>query len=143
MKTSNHTELAFEEAIETVLLQSGYVKGTAINYKKDFCVDEKLLFTFLQNSQPAKWEKSATIHRADTQLKLLQRLHKELDTRGALDVIRNSFTDNGVTYDMAYFKPETTLNADTEKLYNQNILSVTRQAKYAKKMRTRWIWCCL
>jgi len=75
MKTSNHTELAFEEAIETVLLQSGYVKGTAINYKKDFCVDEKLLFTFLQNSQPAKWEKSATIHRADTQTKLLQRLH--------------------------------------------------------------------
>jgi len=60
-----------------------------------------------------------------------------------LDVIRNGFTDNGVTYDMAYFKPETTLNADTEKLYNQNILSVTRQAKYAKKMRTRWIWCCL
>ncbi len=133
MKTRNHTELAFEEAIETVLLQSGYIKGNATDYSKDFCVDENLLFAFLQNSQPAKWEKSASIHRADTQTKLLQRLHKELDTRGALDVIRNGFTDNGVTYDMAYFKPETTLNADTENLYNQNILSITRQVKYAKK----------
>ena len=132
-KTKIHTELAFEEAIEAVLLNSGYVKGDITNYNKEFCVDENLLFNFIQNSQPQKWKKSEAIHRADTQTKLLQRLHKELDTRGALDVIRNGFTDNGVTYDMAYFKPETALNPDTEKLYNQNILSVTRQVKYSKK----------
>jgi type I restriction enzyme R subunit len=132
-KTKIHTELAFEEAIESVLLQSGYIKGNVADYNKEFCVDENLLFSFLQTSQPKKWATSETIHRSDTQTKLLQRLHKELDNRGALDIIRNGFTDNGVTYDMAYFKPETSLNPDTEKLYNQNILSVTRQVKYSKK----------
>lgn len=129
----NHTEFAFEEAIEEVLLQSGYTKGNAAHYHKEFCVDETLLFQFLQNSQPLKWSKSETLHRADTPTKLLQRLHKELESRGALDVIRNGFTDNGITFDMAYFKPETALNPDTEKLYNQNVLSVTRQVKYSSK----------
>lgn len=132
-KTRTHTELAFEEAIEAELIASGYTKGNVADYNKEFSIDEKLLFVFLQNSQPQKWQKSEVIHRADTQTKLLQRLHKELDNRGALDVIRNGFTDNGVTYDMAYFKPETGLNSDTEKLYNQNILSVTRQVKYSSK----------
>jgi type I restriction enzyme, R subunit len=132
-KTKIHTELAFEEAIEAVLFQSGYVQGNVAHYNKEFCVDENLLFRFLQRSQLQKWKKSEAIHRADTQTKLLQRLHKELDSRGALDIIRNGFTDNGVTYDMAYFKPETALNPDTERLYNQNILSVTRQVKYSKK----------
>ncbi len=132
MNTRVHTELAFEEAIEDVLFQSGYIKGNNAHYNKEFCVDENLLFSFLQNSQPQKWKRSEAIHRADTETKLLQRLHKELDTRGALDVIRNGFTDNGITYDMAYFKPETALNPDTEKLYNQNILSITRQLKYSK-----------
>jgi type I restriction enzyme R subunit len=132
-KTRVHTELAFEEAIEDVLFQSGYIQGNPAHYNKEFCVDENLLFSFLQNSQPQKWKKSEAIHRTDTETKLLQRLHKELEVRGALDIIRNGFTDNGVTYDMAYFKPETTLNPDTEKLYNQNILSITRQVKYSKK----------
>ena len=79
----NHTELAFEEAIEEVLLQSGYTKGNAAHYHKEFCVDETLLFQFLQNSQPQKWSKSEALHRADTPTKLMQRLHKELETRGA------------------------------------------------------------
>ena len=133
MATKTHTELAFEEAIEEVLLQSGYQKGNVANYNKDYALDEKLLFQFLQTSQPKKWKKSEGIHKADTEIKIGQRLNKELELRGALDVIRNGFTDNGVNYDMAYFKPETTLNTETEKLYKQNILSVTRQVKYSKK----------
>jgi type I restriction enzyme R subunit len=133
MKAKNHTEQAFEEAIEAILLEGGYTKGVSSNYNKEFCIDGKLLFDFLKISQQKKWEKSLAIHRTDIETKLLQRLHKELELRGALDVIRKGFTDNGVNYDMAYFKPETTLNTETETLYNQNILSVTRQVKYSTK----------
>jgi len=46
MPTKLHTELAFEEAIEDVLLQSGYVKGSAANYNKVFAVDESYFLTF-------------------------------------------------------------------------------------------------
>ena len=133
MARTNHTELAFEEAIEEVLLQSGYIKGDAANYHKEYAVDEVLLFEFLKNSQPDKWKKSVALHKEAVELKLLQRLHKELELRGALDVIRNGFTDNAITFDMAFFKPETTANKTTEKEYLYNILSVTRQVKYSKK----------
>lgn len=131
--TKTHTELAFEIAIEDVLLEGGYIKGEPINYNKDFGLDELLLFQFLETSQPNKWVKSQTIHKADIHIKLLQRLAKEIELRGALDIIRNGFTDNGVHYDMAYFKPESSLNIDTELNYKQNILSATRQLKYSKK----------
>lgn len=134
MSTNQHTELAFEEAIEDALLHDdGYIKGSPANYNKDYAIDEALLFRFLQRSQAKKWEKLESIHHAEMENKLLQRLNKELELRGTLDVIRNGFTDNGVTFDLAYFKPETSLNPDTERQYHQNILSVTRQVKYSKR----------
>ncbi|KHJ37141.1 type I restriction enzyme EcoR124II R protein [Pedobacter glucosidilyticus] len=133
MNNKIHTELAFENAIEEVLLNSGYIQGLASNYNKEFGFDEVLLFQFLKDAQPKKWEKALAIHKNDIELKLLQRIAKEIELKGCLDVIRNGFTDNGIHFDMAYFKPESSLNIDTEKSYHQNILSLTRQLKYSKK----------
>jgi type I restriction enzyme R subunit len=63
----------------------------------------------------------------------LQRLTKELENRGTLDVLRNDFIDYGVRYKMAYFKPASGLNPETERLYKLNRLTVTRQLKYSQK----------
>lgn len=133
MSNRPHTEQAFEDAIEAVLLESGYVKGHPADYHKEMAVDTRQLMAFLRQSQPQKLQRLAQLHGAEFETKLLQRLHKELDLRGALEVIRNGFTDNGVMLDLAYFKPETALNAQTEHDYRQNILSVTRQVQYSTK----------
>ncbi|MEI7584117.1 type I restriction endonuclease [Runella sp.] len=133
MSNRPHTEQAFEDAIEVVLLESGYVKGHPADYHKEMAVDTRQLMAFLHQSQPKKLQCLAQLHGAEFEPKLLQRLHKELDLRGALEVIRNGFTDNGVTLDLAYFKPETALNAQTEHDYRQNILSITRQVQYSTK----------
>jgi type I restriction enzyme R subunit len=87
----------------------------------------------LQESQPEAWEKSLAVHGAGIESKLLQRLTKELDNRGALDVLRNGFIDFGVRYKMAYFKPASGLNPESERLYKLNRLTVTRQLKYSQK----------
>ena len=50
-----------------------------------------------------------------------------------LDVLRNGFTDYGVTFQMAYFKSESSLNPETIRLYNLNRLEITRQVKYSPK----------
>ena len=63
----------------------------------------------------------------------IQRLFKEMDLRGSLDVIRNGFTDYGVKFRMAHFKPETGMNVETIALYNQNRLKVYRQVQYSQK----------
>lgn len=128
-----HTEQTFEEAIVSSLLENGgYVQG----HSKDFDANQGLFPTyimqFLRESQPALWTKIENIHKSDVETKVLQRLTKEIDLRGSLDVLRNGFTDYGVKFKMAFFRPESTLNPESEELYQKNHLSVTRQIYYER-----------
>jgi type I restriction enzyme, R subunit len=132
--TSITTEQAFEEAIEKSLIEkSGYAKGDPSDFSRELAFDSKTIFAFLKNTQPQPWEKLSEIHGSQTESKILQRLFKELDNRGILDVLRNGFVDYGVRFKMAYFKPASGLNPETIVLYNKNRLTVTRQVKYSLK----------
>lgn len=129
-----HTESTFEAAIETELLTSGgYVKGFSDDFDPDKGLFPAYISGFLKNSQPREWEKISNIHKTDIEKKVIQRLVKELDLRGTLDVIRNGFTDYGVKFKMGYLKPESTLNTNAEIQYESNQLTVTRQLFYERK----------
>ena len=91
------------------------------------------ILQFLKDTQPKQWEKLSAIHSSDVENRVIQRLYKEMDLRGCLDVIRNGFVDYGVRFKMAFFKPESGLNPDTLALYGQNQLRVIRQVYYSKK----------
>lgn len=128
-----HTEETFEEAIISSLLENGgYVQGQS----KDFDANQGLFPTyiilFLKDSQPIAWNKIENIHKSDVETKVLQRLIKEIDLRGSLDVLRNGFTDYGVKFKMAFFRPESSLNPESEVLYQKNHLSITRQVYYER-----------
>ena len=128
-----HTELTFESAIEISLLETGgYTKGFSEDFDAQLGLFPKYIIEFLKASQPKSWEKLINIHKDEAEKKVIQRLIKEIDLRGALDVIRNGFTDYGVKFQMAYFKPESTLNPEAEALYSSNHLSVTRQLYYER-----------
>ena len=128
-----HTEQTFEEAIESNLLDhGGYVKGTSNDFDAQLGLFPIYITDFLKLSQPKSWDKIANIHKDEVEKKVIQRLVKEIDLRGVLDVIRKGFTDYGVKFQMAYFKPESTLNPEAEELYNTNHLSVTRQLFYER-----------
>ena len=128
-----HTELTFESAIEISLLETGgYTKGFSEDFDAQLGLFPKYIIEFLKASQPKSWEKLVNIHKDEAEKKVIQRLIKEIDLRGALDVIRNGFTDYGVKFQMAYFKPESTLNPEAEALYLSNHLSVTRQLYYER-----------
>ena len=129
-----HTELTFEEAIETSLLSNGgYVKGDSKDFDAQLGLFPSYIINFLKNTQPKQWDKLSNIHKEDVETKVIQRLIRELDLRGTLDVCRNGFTDYGVKFKMGYFKPETSLNPESEALYNKNHLSVTRQLYYERQ----------
>lgn len=126
-----HTELTFEAAIEQSLLENGgYVKGQSEDFNPQLGMFPKYVVDFLKESQPKEWEKASKNNGELVEEKVVQRLLKEIDQRGALDVIRNGFTDLGVKFKMAYFRPESTLNPDAEVFYQKNHLSVTRQLYY-------------
>ncbi len=129
-----HTEATFEAAIEKSLLENGgYIKGQSNDYDAHLGLFPKYIIEFLSESQPKEWDKISNIHKDDIGTKVIQRLIRELDLRGTLDVMRNGFTDYGVKFKMAFFKPESSLNPDAERLYKTNKLSVTRQLYYERQ----------
>jgi len=88
---------------------------------------------FLQQSQPETWQKLEEVHGENCNERIIQRLFKELDLRGSLDVFRNGFVDYGIRFQMAFFQPETDLNPETIKLYEHNRLRIVRQVYYSEK----------
>ncbi|RZL19837.1 MAG: type I restriction endonuclease subunit R [Pedobacter sp.] len=127
-----HKEITFEQAIEESLIGlGGYSKGSAAQYNRQHAMDIPTVVNFIQQSQPKEWEKLQKLHGADIETKFIKRLFQELDLRGTLDVLRNGITDLGVRFRLSYFRPESGLNPDTERLYQLNILTVTRQVHYS------------
>lgn len=133
MATGIHTESTFEAAIDEALLsQGGYVKGHSDDFDTKLGLFPSYITNFLKASQPNEWNKIAGIHKDAIESKVIQRLVKEIDLRGVLDVIRKGFTDYGVKFRLAYFQPESSLNPDALQQYELNHLSVTRQLYYER-----------
>lgn len=131
MLTNEHT---FETAIVESLVQHGnYTQGNAPDYSPELGMFKYDVIAFLQDTQSKAWEKITAVHGADADNRVIQRLFKELDLRGCLDVLRNGFTDYGVKFRMAFFKPETGLNEETIELYGKNRLKIIRQVYYSNK----------
>ena len=124
-------EKRFEQDIESFLLNSGgYVKGSMINYNAEKAIDIETLITFIKASQPKQWERYLRNYKNDAENKLYKRLNEEIENNGLIHVLRNGINDRGVKINIAYFKPESSLNPDTLKLYNDNILTCTRHFDY-------------
>ena len=127
-------ELNFEQAIEKYLIEeAGYQKGNTLVFDRQLAMDTETLLTFIKTTQPKKWDKYVSIYGTEASSSLIKRLDKEITSRGLLSVLRKGFDDRGIKFHIAYFKPETGLNEDALKKYEQNILHCTRQLHYSIK----------
>lgn len=125
-------EKAFEDAIiDSLVFSGGYKKGERESYNLELAFDKQTVLQFVQETQPRAWQKLSEIHEAQTEPKFIQRLYKELDFRGTLDVLRHGIIDYGVRFRLAFFRPPTTLNPETVVLYEQNILTITKQVQFS------------
>ncbi|MBL7780494.1 MAG: type I restriction endonuclease subunit R [Saprospiraceae bacterium] len=129
--TSEHT---FETAIIQSLTENGgYAEVPAAGYSTDLGMFKDEVLTFLKSTQPKRWAKLTEIHGLETENRVLQRLHREMDLRGSLDVLRNGFTDYGVRFNLAFFQPVSGLNPDALILYQKNQVGIVRQVFFSSK----------
>jgi len=126
-----HTESTFESAIIENLTTNGWQLGKDENYSRELAFDEKAVLSFIQSSQPDEWSQYNKYYQTDAESKFIQRLTKELDIRGMLDVLRHGITDSGIKFKLAFFKPESGLNPEILALYAQNKFYVTRQVHFS------------
>ena len=121
------SESQFEKNIESHLLSDGYIQGFPKDFNKEYIIDDKLFFQFIQDTQKEKWEKLQEIHGENIKEKILQSYQKAIDSDCLIHVIRKGFVISRITIDCMFLKPTSGMNPESKLLYAKNLLSVTCQ----------------
>ncbi|MGH3921240.1 MAG: type I restriction endonuclease, partial [Pseudonocardiaceae bacterium] len=128
-------EAAFEAEIVASLVEpGGYEETNAHEFDAEAGLDFGLTLAFIGATQQVQWDRLITLHgdQNNAQQAFKQRLVKELDSRGTVDVLRHGVVDHGVTIQLAYFRPAHGLTPQLVARYENNYLSVTRQLRYER-----------
>ena len=125
-------EARFEDAIESALLEGGWLAGPT-SYSHQLGLDTAELDAFIKATQPKEFQQLANAHGGTetAQRELAKLVAAQIDDRGALDVLRHGVKDRGVTIRLAYFRPSHTLADGALDLYQANRLTVARQFRYS------------
>ncbi|WP_331373242.1 type I restriction endonuclease subunit R [Sinorhizobium chiapasense] len=111
-----------------------YEDGDAANkYDRTRALLPADLVAWVQTSQPKAWQTLAKNHGSAAETMLLDRIRKQLDERGTLDVLRHGVELIGLRapLKLAEFKPAFGLNEEILARYNANRLRVVRQVRYS------------
>ena len=133
MKTKATSETAFETAIESVLLASGFERHPSPEFDRERAIFPTVVLRFIQTTQKPVWDKLSALHGEKTGERVIAALCKWMDTHGVLTTLRHGFKCYGKTLRIAFFKPAHGLNADLEARYAANILGLTRQLHFSPK----------
>ena len=128
-----YTEQRFEDHIEQHLTQSDYQSLQPTDYHKSRCLIPNETLQFIQDTQPEVYHRLQRQYGADTPAKLLDRLSREIQRRGVLDVLRKGIKDRGCDFKLTYFRPSSGMNLDHHRLYDKNRFSLVRQLRYSEK----------
>jgi len=132
--STDTTEKGLEQHITQYLtLVNGYQEGIAKDFSRTDCVDENLLFQFLETTQPVALEKLKKAYQENYKQKIIYRLNTQIKQLGIIEVLRKGITDYNVKLILFYKKPVSIINEKDNKLFSQNIFSVTRQVHYSTK----------
>ncbi|TJY59432.1 type I restriction endonuclease subunit R [Sinimarinibacterium sp. CAU 1509] len=132
---SLHKEIEFENDICAHLAAHGwlYAQKDAADYDRARALFPADVIAWVQASQQQAWEALSKSHGAATEAVLLDRIRKQLDDRGTLDVLRHGVEMMGLRQPLtlAQFKPALAMNEDIVARYEANRLRVVRQVKYS------------
>jgi type I restriction enzyme R subunit len=127
------SEQALETAIVADLAQAHYVQRLPSAFDKALCLDPGPLIDFVQATQPKEWAKFRQQHGDDARGAFLKRVAAAVEADGTVTVLRQGVKATGCKFRLAFFKPETTFNPDTEVLYQANQFTVMRQVRYSER----------
>jgi type I restriction enzyme R subunit len=131
MKTIS--EQALETAIVADLTKAHYIHRQPSAFDKALCLDPGPLIDFVQATQPKEWKKFVEQHRESARDQFLKRVAEAIEADGTVTVLRQGVKATGCKFRLAFWKPETTFNPDTEGLYQANQFTVIRQVRYSEK----------
>jgi type I restriction enzyme R subunit len=130
-----HKEIEFENDICAHLAAHDwlYADGDFSAYDRARALFPADIIAWVQITQPKAWEALTKNHSAAAEAVLLDRIRKQLDDRGTLDVLRHGVELLGLRQSLALaqFRPALAMNPDLQAKYAANRLRVVRQVRYS------------
>jgi type I restriction enzyme, R subunit len=133
-KQTDTTEKGLEAHITEYLVnENQYVLRTNNMYNNVSCLDNELLFQFLDATQPKAVAKLKQYHKDLYEQKIIKRLNDQIQAKGIIEVLRKGITDGftDTKLHLFYNKPVSAYNTDANALYQANIFSVMRQVYFS------------
>lgn len=127
---SQTNEAALETHIEDALAKDGYCIGIPPDFDREFAIDGKLFWQFLEATQPRELAKLKD--RPNWQRLLLERLNKKIKKDSVLAVLKKGLDIDDAHFDLLYRLPYNDLNPDVAANFEANVFSVTRQVHYSE-----------
>lgn len=130
-----HQEHHFEREICAHLAANGwlYAEGDAAHYDRQSGLYLPDLLAWIEATQPDSWQRLLKTHGSQLGERLAERIRKNLDERGTLDVLRRGVEMLGLKQPLSLvqFKPALAMNPVTQQHYAANRLRVVRQVKHS------------
>jgi type I restriction enzyme R subunit len=126
---SQINEEALESCIESSLLEQGFYKGENRDFNKEYAIDEKRFWDFLESTQADELEKL----KRDPQykLKIIQRLDKMIKKYGILKILKKGLDVDDAHFKFFFIAPLASSGQEIQKRFASNQFSVTRQVTFS------------
>ena len=143
LKYTDTSEKGLEAHItQHLCLVNGFEERHFDNYNRSECVDEELLFKFLEETQSKEVAKLKLSHGTNFRQRILYLVNRKIKDEtvvnekclgGIINLLRTDITDGntGIKLKLFYDKPVSNLNPKDAELFEKNIFSVTRQVHFS------------
>lgn len=139
------SERIFQDDILRQLQAHGWLLGSSDRYNRELALYPEDVLAFVQETQPAQWQRFCANHLKDSAQKFLELVAGQLakadpnatnaDSRrfGTLGVLRHELRDRNARLSLCQFRPEHELNPDTLARYAKNRLRVVPELVYSPR----------
>ena len=128
-------EAQFQQDIITAMVAQGWLTGPASGYDRRTALYTEDFLGYFKEAWPERWDKFAKANPNNPDEVLVQKLVRELEQSGTLDVLRHGFKLPAVKVELCSFKPDHGMNPDTLKRYGCNRLRVVPEVSYSPHYR--------
>ena len=124
-------EARFQRDIIDAMVAGGWRTGAASGYDRNTALYTEDLLGYVKEAWPERWEKFCKNNPQASESVFVQKVVRELERGGTLEVLRHGFKVPGVKFDLCSFQPDHGMNPDSISRYRANRLRVVPEVSYS------------
>lgn len=115
-------EASFQQDIIDAMVPAGWLTGPANGYDRASALYTEDLLGYIREAWPERWEKFCKNNPQAPEQVLVQKVVRELQKAGTLEVLRHGVKVPGVKLELCSFKPDHGMNPESRARYRANRL---------------------